>query len=510
MVGGSWRTSQLPRCGPLVGTTIDDHRNIALSTDQEQRKNHRHVLEPIDRHTAVEKAALATIADYVRSRKARKRFLRKKQATVKLQTAQRSRCARMLVSTLRAARALLTRSKRWTRDSQQLVEERVKEALKPISLAFELRQKVTSIYLVLGLAALLVAAAIALFDSDPFAPSVGVALCLLLLALQPTDSHSLIRRGCAAWLVMLSLLVTTSATHIALTISDYGSSDDTQERSASSTTSLTTVSCPLPPPTLLRPCESAASRELHLLLWYWSLLVALGLCGLLAIAPAFREACPSRLALSALWRAVRVFYVGTSLLQMCFDVAWHLLGDLSATHALVRLGGKDGLALLLLSFAFSHRNRRTLHARLTRELNSRRERRALDRHSTKAAGLAVAVQSGRQHWTHTTSLAALVGQKRSPFLMLDFAKRSFRALPFPKLSLEHLQSNQDTGLYQLTARAGLGMVDAFLSHSWSDSAPHKWAALSKWAKEQQASSPATELLVWLDKGVLLRTFDPPA
>ena len=56
----------------------------------------------------------------------------------------------------------------------------------------------------------------------------------------------------------------------------------------------------------------------------------------------------------------------------------------------------------------------------------------------------------------------------------------------------------------------LGEVDAFLSHSWSDSAEHKWQELERWAKEfteknqkepvrPLASSPRTVRLGWLPR-----------
>lgn len=100
-------------------------------------------------------------------------------------------------------------------------------------------------------------------------------------------------------------------------------------------------------------------------------------------------------------------------------------------------------------------------------------------------------------------VAALVGKMGST-KALTLAKELFRGLPFSSLSLRDLATNEDTGLNQHVVPAKLGEVDAFMSHSWSDAATAKWAAIEEWAGEF-ASQHKRSPLLWLDKG----TSHPP-
>ena len=95
------------------------------------------------------------------------------------------------------------------------------------------------------------------------------------------------------------------------------------------------------------------------------------------------------------------------------------------------------------------------------------------------------------------AVSAMVGG-RDPAVTLAAAADTFRALPFDQLSFADLANNEDTGLNARTRRVMLGHVDVFMSHSWRDSAVHKWEALGVYAAEHKAET-GHELLLWLDK-----------
>ena len=92
-------------------------------------------------------------------------------------------------------------------------------------------------------------------------------------------------------------------------------------------------------------------------------------------------------------------------------------------------------------------------------------------------------------------VASLVGNMGAT-KALALAKELFGALPFSSLSSRDLATNEDTGLNQHVVPAKLGEVDAFFSHSWSDSAKDKWAALEEWASDFAAQHNRFPLL-WL-------------
>ena len=77
-------------------------------------------------------------------------------------------------------------------------------------------------------------------------------------------------------------------------------------------------------------------------------------------------------------------------------------------------------------------------------------------------------------------IAALIGG-RSAEEALTTARRDFRALPAESLEEADLMRMADGGtsrdLQPLTSKMRLGRCDAFLSHSWHDSAELKWLAL---------------------------------
>jgi len=82
----------------------------------------------------------------------------------------------------------------------------------------------------------------------------------------------------------------------------------------------------------------------------------------------------------------------------------------------------------------------------------------------------------------------------------------FRAVSCDQLREGMLASNgPDPALFSLSQAASLGAVDAFLSHSWHDDPPAKWAALQVWREQFKAEHGGREPLLWLDKVCLDQT-----
>ena len=94
----------------------------------------------------------------------------------------------------------------------------------------------------------------------------------------------------------------------------------------------------------------------------------------------------------------------------------------------------------------------------------------------------------------------MLGQKDAHEVLIAAAK-CFLGLPFHQLTKEDMATNLDTGLNARTRNFALGHVDAFISHSWRDSAEHKWRALCTYAENHRAEH-GTALVLWL--GVLKR------
>ena len=96
-------------------------------------------------------------------------------------------------------------------------------------------------------------------------------------------------------------------------------------------------------------------------------------------------------------------------------------------------------------------------------------------------------------------VAALIG-KRDVKTVLAQARRCFQGVPFSRLALEHFESNRtdESMMKDLAQRCQLGEVDAFLSHSWHDSAHAKWDALVGWSAAFEGSHGRPPVL-WFDK-----------
>jgi len=84
-----------------------------------------------------------------------------------------------------------------------------------------------------------------------------------------------------------------------------------------------------------------------------------------------------------------------------------------------------------------------------------------------------------------TSAAALLSAQLND-VPADEALRAggqrFRCVDFRHLKKVHLRRSYDGDLHALSQPATLGLVDAFVSHSWHDDADAKWAVLREWAR----------------------------
>ena len=100
------------------------------------------------------------------------------------------------------------------------------------------------------------------------------------------------------------------------------------------------------------------------------------------------------------------------------------------------------------------------------------------------------------------SIAAMVG-KLGRGRALHMAKETFRGLGISELHAADFDSNADArGLFARTSRAKLGEVDGFVSHSWQDPGPPKFAVLSAWAAQEKAQC------VWLDVRMRAQASNP--
>ena len=105
----------------------------------------------------------------------------------------------------------------------------------------------------------------------------------------------------------------------------------------------------------------------------------------------------------------------------------------------------------------------------------------------------------RGEHSEAAGVAALMG-KYGPAKTLKIAKGSFRGIGFGSLCETDFDDNAARWeLSASTVKSRLGAVDAFLSHSWHDSAADKWKALSSWATSRK-DAPST--LLWLDKACI--------
>ena len=75
-------------------------------------------------------------------------------------------------------------------------------------------------------------------------------------------------------------------------------------------------------------------------------------------------------------------------------------------------------------------------------------------------------------------------------------------LPLKRCARRTWWWNQDTSMYGRTVGAALGAVDSFISHSWQDDGPAKFAQLTAWGACCSAASPtAAPLCCWTKRAL---------
>ena len=174
-----------------------------------------------------------------------------------------------------------------------------------------------------------------------------------------------------------------------------------------------------------------------------------------------------RLLLQRAWLVLRLFLMGSAMLG-AYEV---VVAEWDLEVAIPEMVSSAGCALLF-----------TPHAR-------RRIQSALGTLTTRGQARSAA------------AVAAMVGD-RSARRALSHASSNLRCLPFDRLQLADLQTNHDTGLGRYTLSARMGMITAFVSHSWSDPGEEKWRALSEWERRQTAERPGRPVTIWLDKACI--------
>ena len=92
-------------------------------------------------------------------------------------------------------------------------------------------------------------------------------------------------------------------------------------------------------------------------------------------------------------------------------------------------------------------------------------------------------------------IAAMMGRS-SHEQVLKLAENSFRVLSLASITEAHLATNADTDMFSLTQVTPLGLCDAFISHSWSDSGARKHEVLTEWHAEFREAY-ARNADVWL-------------
>jgi len=105
---------------------------------------------------------------------------------------------------------------------------------------------------------------------------------------------------------------------------------------------------------------------------------------------------------------------------------------------------------------------------------------------------------GRSQGRAAAAVASLVGGCGAEEVV-RLAGSRFRAVQLDDLLQEDLADNvPDPKLYAKSSSCCLSECDAFISHSWHDSAPAKWAALQSW-RQKFVAQHGREPKVWLDK-----------
>ena len=105
-------------------------------------------------------------------------------------------------------------------------------------------------------------------------------------------------------------------------------------------------------------------------------------------------------------------------------------------------------------------------------------------------------------------VAALMGAHSASEVQAE-GRRRFAAITLDALSRDELaEKTPNPELFFRARAARFGEVDAFFSHSWSDPAPAKWAALQAW-RAGFVRVHGREPRVWIDKWRVLASHDLP-
>jgi len=95
-------------------------------------------------------------------------------------------------------------------------------------------------------------------------------------------------------------------------------------------------------------------------------------------------------------------------------------------------------------------------------------------------------------------VAALLGS-HGPEEVLALANKTFMYIAANKLQKEDMaEKTPNPELARLAKKGHLGSVDAFVSHSWSDSPELKWQALQQWCSDFKLKN-RREPKLWIDK-----------
>jgi hypothetical protein len=96
------------------------------------------------------------------------------------------------------------------------------------------------------------------------------------------------------------------------------------------------------------------------------------------------------------------------------------------------------------------------------------------------------------------NIAGLIGDCDAHRAFAQAAAR-FRCIDLTMLTEEEMaRHDPDPALYRRSLKVRLGDCDAFISHSWSDDATDKWAALQQW-RQAFIAKHGREPRVWIDK-----------
>jgi len=195
--------------------------------------------------------------------------------------------------------------------------------------------------------------------------------------------------------------------------------------------------------------------------------------------------CP-RLQLKTAWIAVRVFYLGNGTIM---GMGLFLVSHADASRNGTFMGSPQFYGYVVCSLIW------TSFGMLTTKTNRRR---------FMAVALKFLVEGEVEAAASIAAATAIASTMKSLGIKktIELAKKTFRGVALEALTLEVLASNcNDDRLFAMTVPAKLGLVDAFISHSWSDLGDLKHTAMQRW-RRNFVTSKGREPLVWFDKACI--------